>query len=58
MRYLGEYERAVALAYESAVLDVYSSFTAQQVYEERKRLTREVNAKAAEKLKPVLCRNT
>lgn len=58
MRYLGGYERAVALAYESSVLEVYSTFTVEQVYLERRRLTNEVNAKAEERLRPVLCTNT
>ena len=34
-RYLGKYERAVAQAYESAVLEVFSQFTIVEVYTDR-----------------------
>ena len=58
MRYMGKFERAVALAIESAVLEVFSTFTAEQVYLERKRLSTEVNDKVSIFLKNILCRNT
>lgn len=56
-RYLGSYERAVAQAYESAVLEVFSTFTIVEVYTERKRLGAEVNTKSTENLAAILCKN-
>lgn len=51
---MGDYEEAVAIVVEQAVLDVFSTFTGEEVYTDRTRLTAEVNAAAVQRLQHIL----